>query len=63
MIGLVEFCEKAGFQNVLSERCHEYLVEKETIGVQTQNRWVCCSASCECVLQTGSHWIMPPKAR
>lgn len=36
MIGLVEFCEKAGFQNVLSERCHEYLVEKETIGVQTQ---------------------------
>ena len=36
MIGLVEFCEKAGFQNVLSEKCHEYLVEKETIGVQTQ---------------------------
>lgn len=36
MIELVEFCEKAGFQNVLSERCYEYLVEKENIGVQIQ---------------------------
>lgn len=36
MIGQVEFYEKAGFQNILSERCYEYLVEKETIGVQIQ---------------------------
>lgn len=36
MIGLAEFCEKAGFQNVLSEKCHEYLVEKESIGVEIQ---------------------------
>lgn len=36
MIGLAEFCEKAGFQNALSERCHEYLVEKESVGVQVQ---------------------------
>lgn len=34
MIELAEFCEKAGFQNVLSERCYEYLVEKESIGIQ-----------------------------
>lgn len=36
MIGQVEFYEKVGFQNILSERCYEYLVEKETIGVQIQ---------------------------
>ena len=36
MIGQVEFYEKAGFQNILSERCYEYLVEMETIGVQIQ---------------------------
>ena len=36
MIGQVKFYEKAGFQNILSERCYEYLVEKETIGVQIQ---------------------------
>ena len=36
MIGVAEFCEKAGFQNILSEMCHEYLVEKESIGVQIQ---------------------------
>lgn len=29
MIGLIEFCEKAGFQNALSERRHEYLQEKD----------------------------------
>lgn len=28
MIGQVEFYEKAGFQNILSERCYEYLVGK-----------------------------------
>ena len=27
MIGQVEFYEKAGFQNILSESCYEYLVE------------------------------------
>ena len=36
MIGQVEFYEKVGFQNILSEMCYEYLVEKETIGVQIQ---------------------------
>ena len=36
MICLTEFCEKAGFQNVLSVRCHEYLVEKESAGIQIQ---------------------------
>lgn len=36
MIELAEFCEKVGFQDVLSEKCHEYLVEKESIGIQIQ---------------------------
>lgn len=36
MITLDEFCGKAGFQNVLSEKCHEYLIEKECVGVQIQ---------------------------
>lgn len=34
MIGLTEFCEKAGFRNLLSEKCYEYLAEKESIGIQ-----------------------------
>ena len=61
MIGQVEFYEKAGFQNILSERCYEYLVEKETIGVQIQKPMGMLLR--ECVLQTVNHWIMPPKAR
>lgn len=36
MITLDEFCGKAGFRNVLSEKCYEYLIEKESVGVQTQ---------------------------
>ncbi len=36
MITLDEFCDKAGFQNVLSEKCYEYLIEKESVGTQIQ---------------------------
>lgn len=63
MIGQVEFYEKVGFQNILSERCYEYLVEKETIGVQIQKPMGMLLRFLRMCLANGNHWIMPPKAR
>ncbi len=36
MMNLKQFCEKAGFQDTLSVKCHEYLQEKESVGVKVE---------------------------